>query len=377
MSELEPTDAFPSDEPVAAPMTARQEPQPPPGEEGTHWLGTIGSWLWGSLTENLMLKAVSLILALSLWAMVSEEPDVESSFVVPVNVTLPPRLVAISPPTNSVTVFIRGSRSKLKSLSQRALELPVDLSDASSGETRYSFENARISNLPSGVTVVGFSPAHIVVSLDTVTTRSVAIKLRTEGTLPEGVELRSQELKPNRISISGPRTELEGLTELRTQAVDLSQIQSTTTQMVALQIDSPHIRLQNASEQVQVTLRVEATEGSRRVEGVPVTMANGLERYEVKPGQVAVQVIGNDKELELLEPEDMRVIVEQQGEVTEKPIRSASARFSIRGDVSGPFRLRVQLPVSRSLRVRRLEPGVVEVRLAKDTRKPGRTPGTD
>ena len=367
---MEPTDSFPRPENDEQPRPMAPDASTPPVRSYLQWARVIGQALVRVLTENLLMKAVSLMLAVSLWAMVSEEPDVESSFMVPIRLSLPSRLVETSPPTQTVTAFIKGSRSKLKSISQRSLELPIDLSDAAVGETRYNFDNARIANLPSGVTVVGYSPSHVTVTLDTLITRTLPVRLKSEGSPPDGFELRGHEIKPPRVTVQGPRTELEALVELRTQAIDLSQIQESTTQSVSLQIDSPHIRLQNANEKVQVSLRIEAVEGLRRIEGISVGLVQGLEKYAVSPQQVALQIEGTRKELDRLEAEDIRVEIENPNPIVDKSQKSWAVRFSARTELPGPFRARVRLPENRSLWVRRMEPSTLDVHLSKETPSP-------
>lgn len=326
-----------------------------------------------TLSENLLLKGVALILAFSLWAMVSEEPDVESSFMVPLSLKLPPDLMLTAIPPQTVTVYVKGSRSKLKSIPVGDLELPVDFGNANSGEVRYAFDNARIRNLPAGVSVVGFSPASLVVPLEHRIVREVPVRIRKTGELAYGYRLISSPLSPMTVTVEGPRSVIESLTELKTQPVDLSERKKSSKETVMLQIDSPYLRVKGGNEKVTVTLNIEPIPGQRRFEDVSVVMPEALQRFTVVPNRVTVVLDGPKAVLDKLEEEDVQVSI--QVESTDPGVLSelTNVRFDPRAAPGGVASIKVRLPDGTDARVRRISPAILELKSARaDAGKNGR-----
>lgn len=321
--------------------------------------GVLGM-LQRALIGNFFLKLVSFVIALILWAVVSEEPDVESSISVPVTLRLPSELVLTNTPTQSVMVYLKGSRSKLKTIPLGELDLSVDLQDAREGDSRYSFESSRVSNLPSGISVVGYSPAYLEVKLDRKRVRNLPIRFRKEGELPMGYRVVNTRIVPPAVTVEGPRAEVDALTELRTAPVDLSERTRSFDEEVRLQIESPYVRVQGTVEKVKVQVAIEQQRGAVRLDDVPVRLSDALEHYQLDPETVSLLLEFPRNQGDELRREDIRVHVELlSGE--EPPTLPLLLRLNNTKE-GVPVKMRVELPADAEILVKKMVPSVLELK---------------
>lgn len=118
------------------------------------------------LTENLLLKLISLAFALVLWFFVMGEQRHEVSHLVPVDYrNLPKGLVIANEVPAVVTVTVSGPRALLTRLSPEEISLPLDMADLSPGTTSFRRLDEKL-RAPNGLVVTRISPAGIDVRLE-------------------------------------------------------------------------------------------------------------------------------------------------------------------------------------------------------------------
>src|SRR4051812_45508157 len=129
--------------------------------------------------SNLTLKFLSLLLALTLWFVVSaprRERVSERAYAAPISILgLRRDLVITTPVPDSVNVRLRGRESDLRALSSQNLEVPVDLSWAAPGEAKITFRPQAI-NVPPGVEVVSIDPTNLHFRVEQLRQKDVVIR---------------------------------------------------------------------------------------------------------------------------------------------------------------------------------------------------------
>jgi YbbR domain-containing protein len=122
--------------------------------------------MWQMLTENLLLKLISLAFALVLWFFVMGEQRHEVSHMVPVDYrNVPKGLVIANEVPTVVTVTVSGPRALLTRLSPEEISLPLDMADLSPGTTSFRRLDEKL-RAPNGLVVTRISPAGIDVRLE-------------------------------------------------------------------------------------------------------------------------------------------------------------------------------------------------------------------
>src|SRR4051794_10547678 len=87
-----------------------------------------------ALVDELPLKIVSMVIAVTLFVIVRSDKDAATGAYVKVIYTLPTDRVLVSDPVGEVRVGVRGSWTRLQRFDERALDpIRVDLKDAHDG----------------------------------------------------------------------------------------------------------------------------------------------------------------------------------------------------------------------------------------------------
>lgn len=214
----------------------------------------------GFLTNSWGLKLAALGLAILLWLAVTANQPVRASFrniEVEVDLRDPDwRLNRIEPP--AVTVTLQGPRSELVKLADSLprIVLPVErVSDSIESQV----VPVQWIQLPVGageVRVMGLRPDTIRLHYERLGSRTLPVRVRTRGELPDGLALAIPiSTNPASVDVRGPERVLQAMDSVPLFPVDLSGLRSTTN--VPIGVDTTEFeRLRFRPVEVNVVLRV-------------------------------------------------------------------------------------------------------------------------
>ena len=314
-------------------------PSPPPHEPDR---GSVGAWIHSALFENVGLKFLSLVLAVTVFLLVNTDRDREIGAEVGVSYSLPDDKVLVSGRIDAVHVTIRGSGRRLRRLDTATIErINLDLRRAPPGEIAITPE---MIHLPTGLAVVPGSihpltvkvaferlvdktvevspiisgrPRHgyfvselkplpptvkargaesIVAALSTIRTRELAVDGRTEGFVadaellpPEGIFLDGDPHVTVRVNIAEemvPAAKVAGVAVVvKGDGVDAAKW-DTTPKVVDVTLTGALLSVERAKAQLAAVVRVKASEAREReaevvIEGLPPRIG-----VEVSPARV-------------------------------------------------------------------------------------------
>lgn len=219
----------------------------------------------GLLTDNWALKLAAVILAVLLWlAVTANEPQRAAFRNTPVEVDLRDpdwRLERIEPAL--VTVTVQGPRGELVSLGADPprIILPVERVNDSLEIQVVPIQWVR---LPSGVRetrVLNLRPDTVSLSYQPLQTRTLPVRVRTRGDLPEGLALSLPiNTNPSTVSVRGPANVLVGIDSVPLMPVDVSGLRSSTNIPVGIDTSEVGRRLTFDPAEVNVVLRVVPTD---------------------------------------------------------------------------------------------------------------------
>ncbi len=210
------------------------------------------------ILENWLLKLVSLAFALVLWFFVMGESRMEVNHIVPLEYeNLPEELMIASEVPTSVAIRISGPRALQVNLSPGDISLAVDLEGLSAGVT--SFKRLEESlNIPSGLKITRISPSYVDVKLERVREREVPVRVVLTGKPAVGFIVTSSKSVPGKVSVSGAESELKGVSEVVTEGIDLTNVQESFSQAVAISYIGNYTDLKNTKTvEVQVVLQTD------------------------------------------------------------------------------------------------------------------------
>lgn len=227
--------------------------------------------------ENWILKLISLAFALVLWFFVMGESRTEVTHIVPLEYkNLPQGLMIASEVPTSVSIRISGPRSLQMNISPGDISLGVDLKDLSAGVT--SFKRLEESlNIPSGLKITRISPSFVDVKLEHVRDRDVPVRVVLTGEPAAGFIVKSSQAKPKAVTVSGAESELKGVSEVVTEGVDLTNVQESFSQTVAIGYIGNYTSLKNTKTvEVQVVLQPDPDYVPPPPDAEPAATINGV-----------------------------------------------------------------------------------------------------
>ena len=171
--------------------------------------------------NNLALKLLSVFLATFLWVVVLGEQKVDVTVSVPLTINLPTALMLVSDLPETLEVHLRGPKTLVTSLAPREVtlkELPGKLIE---GENFISIREDLV-RVPRGIQVVDVAPHRLRVVLEGLAEREIEVSPHVEGAPANGFVVRRVTSVPARVRMSGPKSEIRRLTQVRTLPISLS-----------------------------------------------------------------------------------------------------------------------------------------------------------
>lgn len=216
----------------------------------------ISSRLKRAFTENLPLKALSLLISIILWTIVSGERHEEWSYLVPLEIVNQPEELTI---TNNVPGFLdlrlRGSHSFIKGLNPKDLAVQIDASMATKGSNIYPI-TADLISAPRGATVTRINPSYITLDIEKLARKQVLLMTDLQGKPAVDFFIESTEVTPSSIEISGAESEVKSIGRLKTGSIDISGASKDIIRTVPVDISGKKIKLsKNEPVSVKVTIK--------------------------------------------------------------------------------------------------------------------------
>lgn len=267
---------------------------------------------WPKLfTENLWLKIISLVVAMVLWSIVSSR---ETELEVPAKVSLEIKnlsksLVRISDLPNEIEIKARGPRTVLRGLRNREMRYVLDLSGAMPGPMVVKFYDSKIEGLPKGANISEIYPSQVQLILSERKTRTVRVKPVFRGTPADGKEVLKPVVEPELVEISGAAEEIDVLTEVETEIIDLTGHSDTFTVEVGLDLINRHVEPVR-DQSVRVTVPIGKPRINKVFYGIPIEVRNTDYAYKLSRTDLDVQLEGPEEQLRLLTPGDLLLVID-------------------------------------------------------------------
>jgi len=207
------------------------------------------------LTENWILKLLSLAFALVLWFFVMGERKLEVGYTVPLELkNTPPGMMVANEVPSLVDVRLSGPRTMLMNLSPKDISISVDLADLKPGLTSFKRLEERL-NIPSGVKVTRLSPSFVDVKLERIKEKVVPVQVVFSGVPAEGFQVSAVRTSPERVAVEGAESEIKDVTEVVTEPVDVDGVKESFTLMVPISYRGKYTALKDIkTAEVQVTV---------------------------------------------------------------------------------------------------------------------------
>jgi YbbR domain-containing protein len=288
------------------------------------------------------LKVLSIVLAALIWLIVAGEQIVERALRIPLEFTnLAPELELVGDTPNVVDVRVRGSSGALSRVAAGELVAVLDLRAARPGRRLVHLTGNDV-RVPFGIEVVQITPSNISITLETSAAKIVPVVPELEGEPRAGYVVGTVAADPATVTVAGPATAIERLTQAITEPVSVAGAAQTITETVTIGVADPGVRLVSPVS-AQVTVNIMPAPVEWAVGGIPVRPRKGR-AADISPAVVTIFVRG-PREARNWNPDEF------------------SASVDIEGLQSGTFLLPVQVTPPARVGVIHVEPPAVTVRV--------------
>jgi hypothetical protein len=302
----------------------------------------------GLLLDNWNLKATSLFLALILWIFVRGELGPERIIAIPLEVRVPRQMEIINKRPASIEVTMRGAPVSNLWFSQPLPTCVIDLQTAGEGEhiVPLTPDNIKISQ-GSGIEILQVNPARVAIILESTVSKEIPIVTPVRGEPAKGFEVYGKNSKPSSIILTGPRSRITEIKDVRTAPISLEGRRESCQFFVDFNLRDTSIRTS-----VQNPVLVEFSIGPARklhtIQGVPVIVDD--DAFFATPKQIEIQVLAKPDLISDITPINFRASAsDKTSTAAEWPIR-IKPTVQILNDFSGSIVIKAIHPSEITLR---------------------------
>jgi len=305
-------------------------------------------------TENINYKVAAIILAILLKLyFVSPRNQVQDSVIVPIAIVDLPKTLAVISPRNlhslTATITLNGPRSLVEQYKNNPREIRVPLMylnqrthpDESFVE---KIDLKQFVNIPSGLELENIEPTILKFTLDKNNKKNVVVDVMNNlvGELQPGYVLKNVTVTPSSMMITGPALELDRITKINTEKIDISPF--TESQEFHVLLDTISDLVVYNVDMVKVTLEIVQKTKEKQFSQIPVRViveqaedgadSNKYAKVVVAPTNVRVKIKIREDEYANIKPEDIQLVVDTRilppGEHLVKPqLKEADKRFTL------------------------------------------------
>jgi YbbR domain-containing protein len=205
--------------------------------------------------SDMGLKILSVALAMSLWFFVTYRGQSEMAIDAPIEFkNVPWGLEILRQSIKRVSLNISGHERLLKALRPMDVRVVIDMSDAKKGEAVYYFDRDNVI-IPRTIKVQRIEPVSVKMTLDESTSKTVPVKAYVVGAPEKGYRIKSIEVKPSVMEIEGAKTEIARISLLRTEAIDVTGMDSDMTQNARINTNGRNVRTKASEVTVKINIR--------------------------------------------------------------------------------------------------------------------------
>ena len=264
-------------------------PSPPPPPESHK--GPVREWFRGALFDNVGLKFLSMVLAITVFLLVNTDRDREISARVGVSYTLPDDKVLVSDRLDEVRITVKGPWQRLRKFDERELDrVNLDLRRAPTGEIPITTDMVHV---PSGLQITSISPRTVRVAFDRRVEKLIEVSPQLVGRPQHGYIVAEAKAQPTTIKVRGAESTLAALSTVHTHEVSVEgRTESFTTETEVVPPDGVETA---GSPQVVVQVAVEEALVTRKLPGQAVVVGgDGVDpaKWTVTPASVDITLTG-------------------------------------------------------------------------------------
>lgn len=205
--------------------------------------------------KDLLLKLVSLIVAIMLWFFVVIKGQTEITLNVPLELKYIPKGLGVeSKSTSSVSISIRGFEQIIKNLKPYDIKVSVDLSKAKKGVNLIDLSSKDVI-VPSTLTVTAIEPSTVRIRLEEIRSKKVPVLPEIIGIPRKGYVIETIRVEPETVEVEGLRPHTDRLRYIKTEPISVDNLNESMTFTAMIEPPSGALKISPESVRVKILLR--------------------------------------------------------------------------------------------------------------------------
>ncbi len=212
--------------------------------------------------SNLGLKVLAFVIAVFLWWVAQGSSSIERGYDLPLVLRgTPDDLVLTEQTSSAVNVRVAGSRAVLRLVKPERFEYTIDVSGAKQGNSDFEIDLSHL-DLPRGARIVSRSPAQVTLTFERRMSKNIQVRADVEGSPAPGYAVERIEIDPPRVRVSGAQREVQRISEVLTEPVDVNGLAETAEREARVSVTGRHVWV-DSPEAVKVRIRIVPVPGER------------------------------------------------------------------------------------------------------------------
>ena len=214
-------------------------------------------WAAALIFQNFWWKLLALAIAVVVWGLVATEPELSTIETVRLQYrNLPEDVEMASPPTETVSLELRGPAGELRGLGDsRSPAVVLDMSNVTKGQRTFTIGDGNVRLAP-GVHLVRSMPAEVRFDFDRRLVRRIPIKVRFSGEGQNGYSVARYAVSPEELAIVGPASHVVRVNAAVTDPLDVSSAVGTVAYHGNAFVEDSYVRFQSSPQvTVSVTMK--------------------------------------------------------------------------------------------------------------------------
>ena len=261
------------------------------------------------ITNRFGIKLLCLLMSFLLFLFVRYQKEYTKDYVTKIEIkNIPSRLLIANDVPENITITLKGFKDNIYELPTE-FSAYIDLTNASIGSNMYEVNLAGdIDYSKMNITV---NPSEIPIILDELSYKTVPIKVPTVGTVAYGLTIDNIIINPSNTIISGPKTLISSIDEIRTYNVDI-----TDKYLDYSSISRIHLPRNIKSDVSRVNINIIFNKNLRRAEfnnlAISIDNLNGKFKINDHDPLIIDKVIleANKVMLDNLSPNDIKLYID-------------------------------------------------------------------
>ncbi|MGC1516153.1 MAG: CdaR family protein [Maribacter sp.] len=231
-------------------------------------------------------------------------------------VNVPPEYILANIPKKELRVRIKAVGFQLLGYGLQSKQIKLDVSKVMKKDSVFYLSEDQIriqleTELDNSNALVDFDKDIIYFEFSSLETKKVPVQVKSALTFANNYILEGElKISPDSIILSGPKSQLDSISDIKTQLLTLSDLSANFNRQVALELPEELNITKFSKREVNVT--GEVVKFSEQVMEIPVTVINVPENTVVRtfPEIVEVRCQGTLKSLKDLEAGDFSVVAD-------------------------------------------------------------------